>query len=177
MFNVELEGQTLCLLSPSLTTTVGHHSTNSIQSFFQRLEEATTTADDVGKHRSPGGGFNSLHSSSSNCGVFLSNISQCKVSEGSSSNQCACSLIHAATLQGSWIANKNMCQESFRSILKTSHLNPWSENDPANQGLAQRKTGSCRKLVNNGGRGIDVQCQQFYQNRTFHCSERRKEQD
>lgn len=71
VFNVELEGQTLCLLSPSLTTTVGHHSTNSIQSFFQRREEATTTADDVGKHCSPGGGFNSLHSSSSNCAVFF----------------------------------------------------------------------------------------------------------
>lgn len=119
VFNVELEGQTLCLLSPSLTTTVGHHSTNSIQSFFQRREEATTTADDVGKHCSPGGGFNSLHSSSSNCAVFfLLNISQCKVFVGSSSNQCARSLIHAATLQGSWIANKKYVPGIFQIHLE-----------------------------------------------------------
>lgn len=133
VFNVELEGQTLCLLSPSLTTAVGHHSTNSIQSFFQRREEATTTADDVGKHCSPGGGFNSLHSSSPNCVVFLLNISPCWVFVGSASSQHACSLIHAVTLQGSWIANRNTCQESFRSIMKTSHLNSWSEYDPPSQ--------------------------------------------
>lgn len=67
---------------------------------------------------------------------------------GCTSSQCGCSLIHAVTLQGSWIENKNMSQESFRSILKTSRLNLWSEYDPANQngqsGSSQEKN---RKLL------------------------------
>lgn len=94
VLRVEPEGQTLGLLSPSLTTTVGRHSTNSIQNFFQRCEEATVTADDVGKTLLA---FPSLHSSPPSAQGFYEVAPSVRPLR-STSNQRGCSPVRAVTL-------------------------------------------------------------------------------